>query len=185
MAARRSIASDTTFQLDLSARGYQVLFWRGAVNRCPGCGHSQWYIGRVTAECGICGTALPINEATQAGLVPSGRRAVALHVIDTGHVINPGHVIDAGTAKTGTKAGKSERRLDQRIDTEGKIIVLHIDGSSHAFAISDLSTGGVKGVALPGIAEASKLIVELEDGTMLPAELKWSDGAYAGLAFVK
>ena len=179
MAARNSIAEDTTFQLDLSARGYQVLFWRGAVNRCPGCGHSQWYIGRVTAECGICGTALPINEATQAGLVPSGRRAIALHVI------NPEHVIDPGRAKAGKKAGKQERRQSERVDTEGRTIALHIDGSSHAFAIKDLSSGGVQGVALPGIAEASKLIVELEDGTMLPAELKWSDGTFAGLAFVK
>ena len=181
MAAKRSSASEMTFQLDLSARGYQVLFWRGAVNRCPGCGHSQWYIGRVTAECGICGTALAINEATQAGLVPSGRRAVALHVINSGHAIDSGRVIDAGMAET----GKKERRRDQRIDTEGRTIALHIDGSPHAFAITDLSTSGAKVVAIPGIAEATKLVVELEDGTMLPAELKWSNGKFSGLAFVK
>jgi hypothetical protein len=181
LAARTSIASDTTFQLDLSARGYQVLFWRGAVNRCPGCGHSQWYIGRVTAECGICGTALPINEATQAGLSPSGRRAIALHVVDSGHVADPG----LESAASDPRAGQKERRRHPRVETEGRTIALHIDGSSHAFAIKDLSAGGVQGVAIPGISGAGRLIVELEDGTMLPAELKWSDGEFAGLAFVK
>lgn len=187
MAARTSIASETTFKLDLSARGYQVLFWRGAVNRCPGCGHSQWYIGRVTAECGICGTALPINEATQAGLNPCGRRAVALHLIGPGQAIDPGS-LKTGTktaAKSGKRAGEKERRRDERVETTGRTIALHIDGSPHAFAITDLSTGGAKGVAIPGIAEATKLVVELEDGTMLPAELKWSDGKFAGLAFLK
>jgi len=30
-------------------------------DRCPGCTHRQWYIGRVTAECAICGTALVLD----------------------------------------------------------------------------------------------------------------------------
>lgn len=36
-------------------------------NHCPGCGRSQWIIGRSTAECAFCATALPLAErATQA-----------------------------------------------------------------------------------------------------------------------
>ena len=27
---------------------------------CPGCGQAQWLIGRATAECALCGTALPL-----------------------------------------------------------------------------------------------------------------------------
>lgn len=34
----------------------------GEVNRCPGCNRSNWYIGRMSAECAFCGTALPHNR---------------------------------------------------------------------------------------------------------------------------
>lgn len=32
-------------------------------DRCHGCGRSQWHIGRVTAECAFCATAVPLREA--------------------------------------------------------------------------------------------------------------------------
>jgi hypothetical protein len=32
-------------------------------NHCPGCGKSHWMIGRLTAECAFCGTALPLIAA--------------------------------------------------------------------------------------------------------------------------
>ncbi len=168
MSARAAPASKKKFALDLSARGYQVLFWRGEVNRCPGCGQSQWYVGRVSAECGICGTALPMNEAHHAGFDPAGRRAVALHVIAGGNASTKGR----------------ERRREERIATEGRVIALHIDGSPHPFAIQNISSGGLMGDALPGFADATSLVVELEDGTLIPAEVRWSDGNSACLAFV-
>ncbi len=168
MKASAAPAPKKTFQLDLSARGYQVLFWRGEVNRCPGCGQSQWYVGRVSAECGICGTALPMNEAHQAGFDPVGRKAIALHVIEGGK----------------PPAKGKERWGEERIATEGRVIALHIDGSLHPFAIQNISAGGLMGDALPGIADAASLVVELEDGTLMPAEVRWSDGKSAGLAFV-
>lgn len=31
-------------------------------NRCPGCGDGQWWVGRVAAECAVCGTALPLAD---------------------------------------------------------------------------------------------------------------------------
>lgn len=27
---------------------------------CPGCGKGNWYVGRVSAECANCGTAIPL-----------------------------------------------------------------------------------------------------------------------------
>jgi len=34
--------------------------YRGADTSCPGCGRNQWLVGRVTAECAFCGSALPL-----------------------------------------------------------------------------------------------------------------------------
>lgn len=41
-------------------RGYHAIYREHEVNRCPGCGRTQWIIGRVTAECAFCETALPL-----------------------------------------------------------------------------------------------------------------------------
>lgn len=35
-------------------------------NSCPGCSRSNWIIGRISAECGFCGTALPIASPVQS-----------------------------------------------------------------------------------------------------------------------
>ena len=47
---------------DPARRGYHIAYRENQVNHCPGCGRSQWYIGRLTAECGFCGTALPLVQ---------------------------------------------------------------------------------------------------------------------------
>jgi hypothetical protein len=167
MTARAQLFGKS-FGLDLSARGYQVLFWPDGVNHCPGCGRSHWYVGRITAECGHCGTALPLAQAAQAGLNPMGRKAVALHVIE---------------GKSGP-GPKKERRSNDRRPADGRVVALHIDGSPRAFALENISSGGVMGSAVGGIGGASELVVELEDGTLIPAQLKWSDGTFVGLAFV-
>ncbi len=161
MTARGQLAVNRSFQLDLSARGYQVLFFADEINRCPGCGHSQWHVGRITAECGVCATALPLAETQSAGLDPIGHRAVALHVVK-----------------------RVDRRRAERLRADGRTVALYIDGSPHPFALEDISSSGAKGKAVPGITEADSLVVELEDGRMIPAELRWCDGEFAGLAFV-
>jgi hypothetical protein len=51
----------------LARRGYHVVYRAGEANRCPGCGRSHWYVGRLSAECGFCGTALPLTEGLGAG----------------------------------------------------------------------------------------------------------------------
>jgi hypothetical protein len=64
---------------DPARRGYHVVYRENQVNHCPGCGRSHWYIGRLSAECGFCGTALPRVEALTmgAGLFVSRGRTLA------------------------------------------------------------------------------------------------------------
>ena len=169
MTVSAAIPASRSFKLDLSARGYSVLFRTDEANRCPGCGHSQWYVGRITAECSVCGTALPIDGTLCTGIDrPVNHRAVALHVVES----------NASTP------ARDERRKHERISADGRTLSLHIDGSPRAFAIHDISSGGIRGEALPDLVGAATLIVEFEDGTFVPAELKWCEGGFAGLAFV-
>ena len=56
-----------SFALDPITRGYHVAYRENEVNHCPGCGRTHWYVGRLSAECGFCGTALPLSEATTRG----------------------------------------------------------------------------------------------------------------------
>ena len=51
-------------------RGYHAVYREHEVNHCPGCGRTHWIIGRMSAECAFCATALPLAEAShQAGPV--------------------------------------------------------------------------------------------------------------------
>ncbi|MGD9810364.1 MAG: PilZ domain-containing protein [Sphingobium sp.] len=169
MGLHKPLKPDQTFQLDLSARGYVVLFRPDRPNHCPGCGHSQWFVGRISAECGICGTALPLaSEAQQSPVSGAGRKAVALHMVNSAPPLSSGR----------------ERRKEERIPASGRVLGLHIDGSPHAFRIEDISAGGVKGALLPGMEQATSLMIELEDGSTLSAELRWTDGEFAGLALL-
>lgn len=67
-------------QHDPSRRGYHIAYRENEVNHCPGCGRSHWYIGRLSAECGFCGTALPLLEglSTGSGLFRTTGRSHAL-----------------------------------------------------------------------------------------------------------
>lgn len=47
-------------RIDPARRGYQVVYRPGEINHCPGCGGSNWLVGRMTAQCGFCGTALAL-----------------------------------------------------------------------------------------------------------------------------
>lgn len=47
---------------DPAKRGYHVAYQDGEANRCPGCGRSHWHVGRVSAECAFCSTALPLAD---------------------------------------------------------------------------------------------------------------------------
>lgn len=60
--------------------GYRPVYRSGETNHCPGCGRSQWVIGRATAECAWCATALPLTAGGYrgAGLFRSHRTAAPL-----------------------------------------------------------------------------------------------------------
>jgi hypothetical protein len=44
-----------------ATRGYGLLYREREVNHCPGCGRTHWLVGRMSAECAFCGTALPFE----------------------------------------------------------------------------------------------------------------------------
>jgi len=58
-----------------ASRGYHIVYRANETNYCPGCGRSQWYKGRLSAECAFCGTALPLEGAGTfgVGLIRHGR----------------------------------------------------------------------------------------------------------------
>ena len=47
-----------------TGRGYHAVYREHEVNHCPGCGRTHWMIGRMSAECAFCATALPLAEAS-------------------------------------------------------------------------------------------------------------------------
>lgn len=151
-------------ELDLWTQGYRVLFRRGDTNRCPGCGHSQWLVGRSTAECAVCATSLPLAEAESGGFSPTLQKAVALRVVHD--------------------AKFSEKRRHERLSGDGRVLSLHVDGCAHPFVLQNISSGGFKAEVNFALEGATSLAVELEDGTLLPAELRWTEGTLAGLAFL-
>ena len=53
----------TSLQNARVARGYVLTYRPGQSNPCPGCGGVQWHVGRQTAECAYCATALPLADA--------------------------------------------------------------------------------------------------------------------------
>ena len=59
-----SMLSDQRKAHDPAGRGYHAVYREHEVNHCPGCGRTHWIIGRVSAECAFCATALPLAEAS-------------------------------------------------------------------------------------------------------------------------
>jgi hypothetical protein len=67
----KRISSDAHFRSlahNPANRGYCIVYREDVVNYCPGCGRTHWYVGRTTAECGFCTTALPLQSATALGI---------------------------------------------------------------------------------------------------------------------
>jgi hypothetical protein len=78
-----STLSDLGMSHDPAIRGYHVVYREHEVNHCPGCGRTQWLIGRMSAECAFCSTALPLAEAS---MTHHNRPVIIQHrnrVIDT------------------------------------------------------------------------------------------------------
>lgn len=149
------------FGFDPAARGHHVVYRANENNRCPGCGRAQWFVGRVTAECGFCGTAIALAEAKWAG--GAGDRPYSADPVEE-------------------KVG-AERRRHERVKVTNRTLQLLIDDSPRAFALHDISAGGVMGEDPVGLAPASLVHVRFEGGILVPAEVRWCEDGMIGLAF--
>src|SRR3954454_3917105 len=96
-----------SFAATLANRGHHIVYRANTDNHCPGCGRSHWYIGRMSAECGFCGTAIPLAEA---------------HRNDA--------VLAAPRPNTSLSA---DQRRHARMPAEGRKLQLLIDGSPTSF----------------------------------------------------
>jgi hypothetical protein len=56
---------------DPQARGWVTVYRHDVANYCPGCSRSHWLVGRTSAECAFCATALPLAATVD---VVNGRR---------------------------------------------------------------------------------------------------------------
>ncbi|MFZ5747849.1 MAG: hypothetical protein ACOY45_09360 [Pseudomonadota bacterium] len=55
------------FGIRQARTGYRVAYRPQEANHCPGCGQSHWIVGRMTAECAYCATALPLMMGGASG----------------------------------------------------------------------------------------------------------------------
>lgn len=56
------------FGIRQAISGYRIAYRPLEPNYCPGCGKAHWIIGRTTAECAFCATALPLIAGGSAGI---------------------------------------------------------------------------------------------------------------------
>src|SRR5689334_5101286 len=122
-----------SFAASLAKRGHHIVYRANESNHCPGCGRSQWYIGRVSAECGFCGTAVPLAEAS---ILEAPRAAPAVR----------------------RPASGADQRRHPRMSAKGRKLQLLIDGSPTNFALQNISEGGVMGAA-PDLSPGDKVHV--------------------------
>jgi hypothetical protein len=148
----------TSFAAGLAKRGHHIVYRANVSNHCPGCGRSQWYIGRVSAECSFCGTAVPLAEASWHEATP--------------HAVS---------AKSRPKVA-NQRRFP-RMSAKGRKLQLLIDGSPASFALHNISEGGVMGGGVPDLVPGASVHVRFEAGILVPAVVKWAENGLVGLAF--
>lgn len=151
-----------SFSDSLARRGHHIVYRANTSNQCPGCGRSQWYVGRISAECGYCATAVPLAEARLDRPLP------AVELSEPGKKV-PRRAQDA--------------RRWPRMGGEGRDLQLLIDGSPTRFALQNISAGGVMGDAATQLAPGAEVVVRFENGVFVPATVRWCDDGLVGLAF--
>ena len=60
------MSTQSQYQAPLAARAFVLHYRPGRDNCCPGCGHSNWFVGRLLAECAMCTTVLPLRDSQYA-----------------------------------------------------------------------------------------------------------------------
>jgi hypothetical protein len=151
--------TSASFAAGLAKRGHHIVYRANESNHCPGCGRSQWYIGRVSAECGFCGTAVPLAE--------TGRQEVT-----------------SPTPRSRNVPATADQRRFPRMAGKGRKLKLLIDGSPLSFALHNISEGGIMGGGVPDLAPGAKVHVRFEGGILVPAVVRWAEDGLVGLAFI-
>jgi hypothetical protein len=147
-----------SFAATLANRGHHIVYRANASNHCPGCGRSQWYIGRISAECGFCGTAVPLAEARTH------------------------HPSTVGSSAKRAPLAADQRRF-RRLSAKGRNLQLLIDGSPTKFALHNISEGGAMGDTVLDLVAGASVYVRFEGGILVPAVVKWAEDGLVGLAF--
>lgn len=142
----------------LAERGHHVVYRANEANHCPGCGRSQWYVGRLSAECGFCGAAVPLAETYRVESPSLGRQPR-------------------------TAPGLADQRRFPRMDGNKRKLQLIIDGLPKNFAIHNISEGGIMGDHVPDLAPGAKVHVRFEGGILVPARVRWRENGLIGIAF--
>ncbi|MEQ7873023.1 PilZ domain-containing protein [Sphingomonas sp. ASV193] len=145
--ARESVADS------LARRGHHIVYRTNSDNRCPGCGRANWYIGRVSAECGFCGTAVPLAEARTDG--EAARATVTA----------------------------ADQRRHKRLPTGKRHLHLLVDGTPASFAMHNISAGGAMGGSEAHLAVGATVEVRFEGGILIPATVRWAEDGLVGLEF--
>lgn len=148
-----------SFAAALAKRGHHIVYRANEANHCPGCGRSHWYIGRMSAECGFCGTAVPLAEtARQESVAP--------------------------TARSPKPPATADQRRFPRMAAKGRKLKLLVDGSPASFAIHNISEGGLMGDHVADLVPGAKVHVRFEGGILVPAVVKWAENGLVGFAFI-
>jgi hypothetical protein len=145
----------TSFAAGLAKRGHHIVYRANTPNHCPGCGRSQWYVGRVSAECGFCGTAIPLAQ---------------------------GGCTDARSTYERERPS-AEQRHYPRQDANARKLQLLIDWSPRSFAIHNISEGGLMGDNVGDLQPGTQVCVQFDEGIFVPAIVKWAEDGHVGLAF--
>jgi hypothetical protein len=150
------------FAASLAQRGHHIVYRTNENNHCPGCGRSHWYIGRISAECGFCGTAVPLAEARHDDASPRS---------------------GAAASRSRIAAGTANQRRHPRMPAKGRKLQLLIDGSPSNFALHNISEGGAMGDGASNLSPGASVYVRFEGGILVPAVVKWTENGLVGLAF--
>jgi hypothetical protein len=146
----------------LAQRGHHIVYRANSSNHCPGCGRSQWYVGRITAECGFCGTAVPLAES-QMSRTSAQQSSLP--------------------ADTPRARRSADKRRFPRVTVEGRSLEFLVEGSPTSFALHNISAGGLMGDCPTGLEPGTEVCVRFEDGDLVRATVKWADAGLVGLAF--
>jgi hypothetical protein len=66
----QALAAGHGFASRIAGRGFMPLYHTGDVNHCPGCGGRHWHVGRMSAECATCETAIPLADVAAQPMRP-------------------------------------------------------------------------------------------------------------------